>query len=135
MAVWPSSLPAPLISNLSVELGSNAMMRKCQSGRKTAVRYGSGAPDRWQVVVRLRGTQFSAFRAFYNADLNLGANWFSADWITGALGYADHNGKIVGYPRETVSGKDGEGTSYKDISFELLIKPVAACPADTVWGE
>jgi len=135
MATWPATLPAPLRDGVSVELGNNSVARKCQSGRTEAVRYGSGSPDRWQVKIRLLGAQFDVFRSFFNADLNIGTNWFSAEWITKDLGYSDHKGKVVGYPQETVSGKDSDGIAYKDVSFELIIKPSANCPVeDDIWG-
>jgi len=130
MATWPSTLPAPSRDGLSVEFGKNAMDRTCQSGRQERVRYGSGAPDRWQMKIRLIGSQFDTFRSFFNNDLNRGTNWFSASWITDELGYLDHKGKIVGYPQEQVSGRDGDGMAYKDVTFELIIKPSSNCPVD-----
>jgi len=135
MATWPETLPAPVRDGLSIEFGDNSLSRKCQSGRTEFVRFGSGAPDRFTMKIRLIGNKFDTFRSFFNNDLNRGTNWFSASWITDELGYFDHKGKIVGYPQEQVSGRNGYGMAYKDVTFELIIKPSANCPADdTVWG-
>lgn len=135
MAVWPTTLPNPSNSDMTMDFGSNTMLRRCQSGRIDVVRFGYGNPDKWAMKIRLFGNQFDEFRSFFNGDLNMGTNWFSATWIAEGLGYPDHKGRIIGYPQEVGYGKNGSGTSYRDIFFRLLIKPSSSCPDDTVWGQ
>lgn len=128
MATWPLTLPAPNVASNSVTFGSNAMQRTTQAGRLESIRYGSGAPDQWTVTLRLKAADVAAFEQFYDRDLNQGLNWFSASWIADDLGYTDHMGKILGYPRVKVFGK-----LYRDYALTILIKPTANCPADTSW--
>lgn len=135
MAIWPNTLPAPLIDELSAELGTDTQKWVAQSGRVTSVRYGVAAPDRWNIKLRLlcahssHGNQVVIFEQFYRHDLLLGANWFSAGWITTLLGYSDHKGKIHGYPAVSV-----KHPYYKDVTMTILIKKSSACVDDRhVW--
>lgn len=134
MATWPTTISAPLLDGLDLKFGENAVYRMAQSGRSESVRYGSGAPDRLNCTLRLwknlNGVnQVDAFKVFFDADLCLGVNWFAAWWIASGLGYADHKGKIVGYPKVSVDCK-----LYADFALTIIIKKSSACPVDdTVW--
>lgn len=132
MADWPTTLPWP--SSHSCTFGENALYRAAQSGRREVTRYGSGAPDRWKITLRLftahpeHGDQVEAFKAFHRGALCLGVNWFTAPWVGAMLGYSDHKCKVLGYPSFDVAT-----TFYSDISFDLLIKKSSSCPADQSW--
>lgn len=134
MAIWPVSLPPPSKDGLSGTMGTNEKSRKTMSGRTYSVRYGSGSPDRWDVTFRLLkkhplyGNQLDIFKTFFNVDLNIGVNWFSAWWIIDIFKYPDHKAKILGYPSETV-----DTASHKDVSVTLLIKKSSSCTGDVLY--
>ena len=136
MATWPAGLPTPSSDSLTCTVGENVLHRTAQSGRKETVRYGSAAPDKWSVDLKLQkthptyGDQTEIFSTFYKQDLNLGVNWFAAGWITNELRYSDHRGKIVSAPAIRVASR-----TIVVISFDIAIKKTSTCPAvDTVWG-
>lgn len=128
MATWPTTLPVPLRDNATCTIGNNVLYRKMESGRREVRRYGSAAPDKWTLTLRLKKDQIDLFNTFFRVNLNLGTNWFTADWITTRLGYPDHKGKFASYPTlQTDAG------SYQDVTIDILIKKSAACAADTAW--
>ena len=126
MAAWPDSLPAPLRS-ISVTAGSNMSRQEWQSGRADNRRFGSGAPDRVKVQLRLHYTQIPTFEYWYNRDANMGINWFTADWLAN-LGYTSHMARLVGYPK-----LKGKSTVYADYTMTLLVQEAIYCPDDTEW--
>ena len=128
MATWPTLLPDPMKDSASCVLGSNAIYRKTQSGRREVTRFGSAAPDNWKLLLRLRVDQYEVFNNFYRQDLNLGVNWFSANWISEVLGYTDHLARIVSFPERRVSN-----LVFTDLNLNVLIKKSSACPADSTW--
>jgi hypothetical protein len=129
MVEWLAILPAPYIS-ISGTQGNNTLRRKLQSGRQEVRRYGSGAPDEFSVTFRILNENLLDFKNFYERTLNMGLNWFSADWIESNLGYSDHLARIVGYPKRM-----GHGRLYSEFSVTLHIKKTAGCWADTSWPE
>jgi hypothetical protein len=127
MATWPAGLPAPQ-KKISITPGDTRVERKLQSGRTEFRRFGAGKPDQAKILIRLLWSQWDTFKHFYERDLNLGTNWFSASWLT-ILGYNEHKVKFLGYPREVA--RQGY---YIDITCTLLIqKTTWIIGADTEW--
>lgn len=118
MASWPSTLPAPQKS-ISITPGDTRKDRRLQSGRTEFRRFGDGKPDEARVPFRLTWAEWDIFKEFYAHDLNLGINWFSADWLAD-LGYDAHKAKILGYPREVALQ-----SYYVDVLCTLLIQKTA----------
>jgi len=127
MAVWPTTLPGPQRDGLTVTLGTNVVSRTTQAGRVVKTRYGSGAPDRISAQLRFLPADYEIFKLFFERDLNFGLNWFSSGWLI-KLGYLTHKAKIHGYPVVTI-----KHLYYTELSVEMIIKPVAACPPDSSW--
>ncbi len=69
------------------------------------------------------------FEYFYNRDLGLGVNWFTADWLEN-LGYTSHIAKIVGYPK-----LKGKGAIHADYTLTLLIQDAEHCPEAVIWPD
>ena len=127
MATWPAGLPAPQ-KKISITPGDTRVERKLQSGRTEFRRFGDGKPDQLKVLFRLLWAQWETFKTFYEYDLNLGLNWFSASWLAG-LGYDAHKAKFLGYPREVV--RQGY---YVDIVCTLMVqKTIWIIGEDTEW--
>ena len=127
MATWPAGLPAPQ-KKISITPGDTRTERKLQSGRTEFRRFGNGKPDQAKVLFRLLWAQWTTFKTFYEYDLNLGLNWFSASWLA-TLGYDAHKAKILGYPREVA--RQGY---YMDIVCTLMIQKTAwIVGEDTTW--
>ena len=118
MATWPAGLPAPQ-KKISITPGDTRVERKLQSGRTEFRRFGDGKPDQAKVLFRLLWAQWETFKTFYEYDLNLGLNWFSASWLAG-LGYDAHKAKFLGYPREVA--RQGY---YVDIVCTLMVQKTA----------
>ena len=127
MVTWPTTLPAPT-NTTSVAFGDNSKSRKCQSGRSEIRRYGSGRPDPFNAVFRVRGVLVPDFLLFYAQTSNMGLNWFDAPWIASDLGYTGCYGRIVGYPKRQFYGK-----IYSDFSVILHIRKISSCWPDTTW--
>ena len=127
MAIWPITLSA-LQKKISITLGDTRKERKLQSGRAEYRRFGDGKPDQANVLFRLTWAQWDIFKEFHAYDLNLGINWFSADWLTD-LGYDAHKAKILGYPREVALQ-----SHYVDVLCNLIIQKTAwIVGEDTEW--
>ena len=127
MATWPAGLPAPQ-KKISITPGDTRIERRLQSGRTEFRRFGDGKPDQVKVLIRLMWAQWDTLKEFYERDLNLGLNWFSASWLAG-LGYSEHKAKILGYPREVA--RQGY---YVDIVCTLMVqKTVWIIGEDTAW--
>lgn len=126
MATWHNDLPDPSRS-ISVTAGSNLSKKKWQSGRTENRRFGAGAPDRVKMQIRLKTEQVRTFESWYNRDLNLGINWFTADWLAG-LGYTTHSARIVEYPK-----LKGQSPLHADYILSLAVQETAYVPADTAW--
>ena len=134
MATWPITLPAPQKS-ISITPSDTRKERKLQSGRLEYRRLGDGKPDQAKMLFRLTWAEWDIFKEFYAYDLNLGINWFSADWLAD-LGYDIHKAKILGYPREVVLQ-----SYYVDVLCDLLIQKTgwivgedAEWPCETTGG-
>ncbi|MCK5245227.1 MAG: hypothetical protein KAJ90_08150, partial [Desulfobacterales bacterium] len=128
MAEWPTGLPAPQ-KKIGVTPGDTRIERKLQSGRTEFRRFGNGMPDQLKVLIRLLWAQWETFKIFYEYDLNLGVNWFSADWLI-VLGYDDYKAKILGYPREVA-----RQNHYVDVVCDLLIQKTSwIIGEDTSWA-
>lgn len=124
---WPIDLPSPQ-KNIVINPGNTRIERKLQSGRTEFRRFGSGKPDQAKILFRLTWAQWETFRDFYEKDLNLGMNWFSADWLI-ALGYSNYKAKILGYPREVAN----QGY-FVDIACIVLIQKTSwIIGADSTW--
>lgn len=115
MATYPTTLPAPQKS-ISITLGDTCVRRDTLSGRQEIRRMGSGAPDIARLSLRLTWDEWVVFKEFYTRDLNLGLNWFSADWLT-TLGYTAHKARLTEFPRERARQKQ-----YVDVSLSLVIQ-------------
>ena len=127
MATWPAGLPAPQ-KKISITPGDTRVERKLQSGRTEFRRFGDGKPDQAKVLFRLLWAQWETFKTFYEYDLNLGLNWFSASWLA-ELGYDVHKAKFLGYPREVA--RQGY---YVDIVCTLIVQKTAwIVGEDTIW--
>ncbi len=127
MATWPAGLPAPQ-KKISITPGDTRVERKLQSGRTEFRRFGDGKPDQAKVLFRLLWAQWETFKTFYEYDLNLGLNWFSASWLA-TLGYDVHKAKILGYPREVA--RQGY---YVDVVCMLMVQKTAwIIGEDTEW--
>ena len=123
---WPTILPAPQ-KKISITLGDTRIERKLQSGRTEFRRFGDGKPDQMKMLIRLLWAQWDTFKTFYEYDLSLGCNWFSASWLSG-LGYNDHKAKFLGYPREVA--RQGY---YVDIVCTLMIQKSEWAYTDVTW--
>ena len=123
---WPSYLPPPLVEGAKLTAGSNVRRRQCQSGRVEQRRFGTGAPDSWQLTWRLTADEHDDFRAFYSDDLDLGVEWITADWLT-QLGYgAGYEARLLGYPQERIMRYNSGTEGHADVSCEVLVKEAAA---------
>jgi hypothetical protein len=127
MAVYPSTLPMPQ-KGISITPGNTNVIRETISGRKEIRRMGSGAPDKATVTFRFTWNEWATFKTFFDSTLNLGLNWFSADWIP-SLGYSDHKARILGYPKVRATQK-----YFVDVSATLIIQVNAdITTTDTQW--
>jgi hypothetical protein len=102
---WPSTVPAPQREDMRrVPVGA-VSRRRCQSGRVEARRFGGAPPDMVEAPILLTVAEYADLVEFYEDDLEMGTEWFTADWIED-LGYtASHAGRFIGYPR--VDGQTG----------------------------
>ena len=127
MAEWPLTLPAPQ-KKISITPSDTRVGRRLQSGRTEYRQFGDGQPDQAKVLFRLTWAQWETFKHFYDRTLNLGLNWFTANWLT-TLGYTDHGAKILGYPREIA--RQGY---YVDVMCTMLIQKTDwIIGEDTSW--
>ncbi len=128
MQTWPSTLPAPE-NTVKIEAGSTLRSRKLESGRREVRRFGDGAPDRATVLFKFKADEFDEFVTFFEEDLNLGVNWFSAAWLSSVLGYSDHGARCLGYHQ--VKAKEPEETQ---IAVTLIMQKTGwISVADTDW--
>ena len=119
--VWDSGLPAPLMENAAMVSGNNIKRRKCQDGSYEQRRFGSGAPDRWQMTWRLTATEHDDFRAFWRDDLDFGTKWLYGSWLD-LLGYSSsYAARIVGYPNEAVRRFNSGSSGHADISCSVIV--------------
>lgn len=127
MATWPSTLPAPQ-KNIGIVPGDTRIDRKLQSGRTEFRKFGDGKPDQMKALFRLTWAEWDIFKEFHMHELNLGINWFSADWLTD-LGYDAHKARILGYPREIALQNH-----YVDVFCSLIVQATTdIVTEDTVW--
>lgn len=124
---WPTNIPAPQRESLSLNFGTNALLRRNNSGRVEARRFGAGAEDTASCIIRCRGDEIARFQYFYEVTLNLGLNWFTAPWVTG-LGYPGYGARITGYPQKSASN-DG----HMDFSVNIQFRLLADCWPETSW--
>jgi hypothetical protein len=127
MIAWPSNLPAP-VNDPTITPGDTCKRRKLMSGRVEVRRFGDGAPDQLAVVFRFVDDERESFDDWFHWELNLGANWFTADWLE-IFGYTEHAARFLGYPR--VAGKSPR---HWDVSATLLVQKTAwVAVGDTLW--
>lgn len=126
MASWPSHIPGPSKA-FSITLGTGTVSRKTQSGRTDRRCWGSGFADTISSQVRVPNEHVSDFKEFFEVTLNMGVNWFTADWLP-LFGYDNHVAKFGKFPK-----KKGVGPLYCDYSVTFFILPASQAPADTTW--
>lgn len=113
---WPESLPAPLSGSISVSPGGTISSSVTQAGTTRRMRFGSGAPDIVDFVLRLTSAQHETLKDFWDDDLENGTGWASADWLT-TLGYSSsYCFRFIGYPKRKVQYDD-----YADWSARVLV--------------
>ena len=105
MIEWPDTLPSPLIAEFSLTPKENVLRRQLQSGRSPETRrFGAGTGDMCPGKLTLSSSGFETFKYFYEHTLNMGIEWFFADWIEKiGLTSEDYIVKIVGYPAYNTS--------------------------------
>lgn len=126
MATWPATLPCPQ-KKPTITPGSTLKRRKLQSGRTEVRRFGDGAPDTVQVIIRFMGNDFAEFEHFYARDLNMGINYFDAPWLV-LMGYEAHKARILGYLQ-----RNGKRPFYDEYSITLLVQRAEWCFEDVGW--
>lgn len=127
MVTWPTTLPAPQ-KNIGIVPGDTRIERRLQSGRTEFRRFGDGKPDAIKALFRFTWAEWDIFKEFHAHELNLGINWFSADWID-SLGYNTHRARILGYPREVALQN-----YYVDVLCNLIIQTTSLIVTeDSEW--
>ncbi len=127
MKAWPPGLNGPE-NDAQVKPGTNLFRRKLESGRTEVRRFGSGAPDVVTLSFYFSETDIETFTVWYDWDLNLGSNWFTADWLS-IIGYTSHAARFLGHPKYT--GKRGE--EWRVSATVIVQKTAWVFSDDTTW--
>lgn len=128
MATWPTALHGPE-NDVSIKPGSTISERRLMSGRREVRRFGDGAPDVITCKFRFTEAEYVTFKDFWEDDLSIGTNWFTATWLA-TMGYSDHKARFLGYPKASPS--KGE---YLDLSATLIVQASGSVVvSDTTWA-
>lgn len=77
MATWPSSLPAPLLTDYGFETSDATVRTDMDAGAARVRRRFTAAPDMLQAGWKFTEAQMATFRTFFETDLSMGAAWFN----------------------------------------------------------
>lgn len=81
---WPENLLPPKLTNLKPT--NITLRRKTQSGRYEIRRFGTSAPDQFEATWDFSASEFEDFKKFYEISCEMGAIWFTANWLEN-IGY------------------------------------------------
>ena len=84
MAVWPNSLPAPLLAGYSVKPANNVLRTDMESGAARARPLSRSRLDKVPFSLILMGSQVETFRDFYDNEAGQGSIWFDMFINTGS---------------------------------------------------
>ncbi len=93
---WPAALPAPMANDIEAEILDTRSHLQMESGQTRTVNKTAGLLHSYDIKWLLSIEQRQLFEHFYRFDLNDGANWATAAWLT-ALGHATHAFKMPGW--------------------------------------
>lgn len=80
MAAWPSTLPLPLRSGFSIARQSGIDRTDMETGPARQRRRTRSKLHEVPIAWLLTEAQMVAFQAFFDDDINAGADWFTATW-------------------------------------------------------
>ncbi len=112
MATWPAPLPKPRKDGYSVKAKTKKARTSMESGPDRVISLSKSYTTEIAVSLLCTKAQEAAFWAFYESEINLGADFFSMAIDTGR-GVAVHSVRLVDDP---VSSDVG---AHKRIAFTL----------------
>lgn len=112
MAVWPGTLPSPIVSNYADTPVSAFIRTDMESGTARQRRRFTATPHRLTASWMLTSVQMAAFKSFFESTINFGTDWFtmSIDVGAGITAYdcrftAPYQANFLGIGNWTVSGQ------------------------------
>lgn len=120
---WPSTIPAPLTEEVSIDVGTTAVRRQLQSGRVEVRQFGASPPDMVTLPWKMTPDELAAFHTFYEDTLDNGVGTFTATWLED-LGYtpsSSYEGMIMPYPKESLHFSDNGDFGYAEVECMVAI--------------
>lgn len=132
-AVWPISLPLPLVTGLRGRLPALTRRTQMDAGPAKVRRVLSHNVELVDVSIRVTGEQLDTFIAFY-ADTILGGA-LPFEWKNHRNGGACEY-RLIGEPDWTPTApRDGEQGEYWTVNFQLELMPAVVTATAEVVGE
>lgn len=96
MAVWPATLPLPLIEGYALQPLDNCSRSSMESGHLRVRMEFEGDKDFLSVNWMMTNEQLTAFRDWYRNDIADGADWFDAQLDYDGQGLKDVEARFAG---------------------------------------
>jgi len=97
-AVWPVSLPPPLLTGYSITDELPLIRTSMESGPDRVTRISTQFNTNVSFSMTLTRDQAATFRNFFEVECNAGANWFDISLDTGNT-LATHRSRFTASPR------------------------------------
>lgn len=115
MAIWPTDLPKPLLSDYAVDPEQAFIRTQMESGPARQRKRFTQVPHRVNVSWRFTHAQMATFRTFFGTTINLGTDWFTCNLDAGS-GLADYDTRFTIAPKyAAVSGMNWEVTAVLEL--------------------
>ena len=125
---WPATLPAPLANSVKLRTQKNTRSLDFSARNRRTVTRASNPPSVVECVIKMDSVQLDAFDYFLKFDLNYGAEWIDAPWLT-ALGFGSHYARFLELPKINKTG----GIYTLQCVFEVVAQSVAIQMPNTAW--
>lgn len=79
MAVYPSTLPTPLVEGYALSPVDQTVRTDMEAGAARVRRRTFARNDLLDITIVMTGVEFSSFRAWFDTDAGGGAAWFDMD--------------------------------------------------------
>ena len=96
MAMWPTTLPAPLLAGYGIQPNDQTVRTDVEKGSPRVRRITAARLDEFPLAVNLSDTQMATFRAWWGDDAAGGAAWFTISLWTGDGGAQDVDARFKG---------------------------------------
>lgn len=88
MANWPNTLPKPRLVGYSIQPQNSVIKTQMEAGPNRYRKRYTAVPMDVRGTLMLNAAQMAVFKAFYQTDINYGADWFTFDGLNLGEGYS-----------------------------------------------